>query len=259
MLLKDRAAIVHGSGAIGAAVARCFAAEGAQLFLTARTLTKAEPLAREIAASGAKAEAAQVDATNEAAVEAHAADVVAKAGRIDILFNAIGTEDIQGIELLDVPLDIFLRPIVKAGTSQLLTARAAARHMVPQRSGVILTITAGPPDPTPLVAGFAPACGVIENLWRGFAAELAPHGVRAICIRSAGSPDTADLQTTLRQHAEAQGMSYDDALRSIGSSTLLKRLPLTTEVANAAAFAASDRASAMTGTFLHVTCGSPGG
>ncbi len=108
----------------------------------------------------------------------------------------------------------------------------------------------------PYLGGFGPACETIQGLWRGLAAELGPWGVRLICLRSAGSPDTPDVQETFRRHAKAAGVTLEKFLADAGSGALLGRLPMKAEVANVAAMLASDRASAMTGTFVNVTCGS---
>jgi 3-oxoacyl-[acyl-carrier protein] reductase len=256
-LLLDKIAVIYGGGgAIGGAVARAFAREGAKVFLAGRTLAKLDAVAREISTSGGMAEAAQVDALDEQAVTEHADAVAGKAGRIDVLFNAIGMEDVQGTPLLDMSLEDFLHPITVAMRSQLLTARAVARRMVEKGSGVILTIVAGPPEAIPYLGGFGPACEAIQGLWRGLAAELGPRGVRLMGLRSAGSPDTPDVQETFKRHAKAAGMTLERFLADSGSGTLLRRLPTVAEVANVATIMASDRASAMTGTFVNVTCGS---
>jgi NAD(P)-dependent dehydrogenase (short-subunit alcohol dehydrogenase family) len=150
MLLEGKTAIVYGAaGAIGGAVARAFAREGASVFLAGRALAPVQAVAEEIAAGGA-AEAASVDALDEQAVNQHAAAVATKAGRIDISFNAISLGDVQGTRLLDIPLADFSRPITTGTRTHLLTARAAARHMIERRAGVILTLTASAvrlPDP----------------------------------------------------------------------------------------------------------------
>ena len=255
-LLNGKNAVIHGAGgAIGGAVARAFGREGANLFLAGRTLAKLHAVASEIAAVGGTVETARVDALDERAVREHADAVAAKAGRIDVLFDAIGMEDVQGTPLLEMRLQDFLHPIAVGTTSRFLTARAAARHMVEQGSGVILTIIAGPPEAIPHLGGFGPACEAIQGLWRGLAAELGPRGVRLVCLRSAGSPDTPDVQQTFARHAEAAGVTLEEYLADAGSGTLLRRLPTTAEVANVAAMMASDHASAMTG-FVNVTCGS---
>jgi 3-oxoacyl-[acyl-carrier protein] reductase len=254
MLLEGKNAVIYGAGgAIGSAVARAFAREGARLFLAGRTLTKVKAVADEIRGA---AEAAQVDAHDEPAVQHHLDAVAQRAGALDILFNAIAMEDIQGTELLDMRVEDVLHPVTVAMRTQFHTARAAARHMVPRGSGVIMTVTAGPPEPIPYIGGFGPACLAIEGLWRGLAAELGPRGVRVLCLRSAGSPDTPDVRQTFELHARATGMTFEECLAHFSSATLLKRLPRVAEVANVAAMMASDGASAMTGTFVHVTCGS---
>jgi len=257
MLLENKNAIIFGAGgAIGSAVARAFAREGASVFLAGRTLPKLNAVANEISAAGAVVEAAQVNALDEEAVEIYLDSVIERVGAIDILFNSIGMEDIQGMLLVDMRLEDFMHPIITAARTQFLTARAVGRRMIQKGSGVILTITAGPPEAIAHIGGFGPACGAIEGLWRGFAAELGPRGVRVICLRSAGSPDTPDVQQTFRVHAKVMGVPFEDFLAEVGSGALLKRLPMSAEVANVAAMMASDRASAMTGSFVSVTCGS---
>src|SRR5439155_10564959 len=101
-----------------------------------------ERVAEEIAAAGGRAEAAEVDALDERAVDAHADAVVAKAGALDVSFNTIGHGDVHGMPLLAMPYEDFARPITTAVRTLFLTARAAARHMATRRSGVILAITA---------------------------------------------------------------------------------------------------------------------
>jgi 3-oxoacyl-[acyl-carrier protein] reductase len=256
MLLENKTALIYGgAGGIGSAVARAFAREGAKLFLAGRTLAKLDAVAQEISANGGVVETAQVNALDERAVERHVDDRIRKAGVIDILFNAIAMEDLQGMLLVDIPVADFIHPIVTGATAQFVTARAVARHMMQRGSGVILTITAGPPEALSYLGGFGPACGAIEGLWRGLAAELGTKGIRVICLRSAGSPDTPDVQETFRMHAKAKGISYEDFVKEAGSTTLLRRLPTRNEVADVATLMASDRASAMTGTFVSVTCG----
>jgi 3-oxoacyl-[acyl-carrier protein] reductase len=255
MLLENKNAVIYGAGgAIGGAVARAFAGEGATVFLAGRTLANLEPVADEIAAAGGAAEAAEVDALDEQAVERHVADVVGKAGRIDVLFNAIGMEDIQGAPLIDMPLEDFAQPVVTAMKTQFLTARAVARQMIRQGSGVIMSVTVHP-TPVSNLGGFMPACAAIEGLWRSFARELGRHGIRLVILRSAGSPDAPGVQEVWKLHAEKAGVPFEEYTADSGSGTLLRRLPLLAEVANAATIMASDRASAMTGALANVTCG----
>jgi 3-oxoacyl-[acyl-carrier protein] reductase len=257
MLLEHKNAVIYGGGgAIGGAVARAFAREGAHLFLAGRTLAKVEAVAEEITAAGGMAETAQVDVLDEEAVDKHIGNVAERARRIDILFNAIGMQDVQGKPLHEMSLEDFARPITIATTTQFLTARAVARRMIRQGSGVIMSITAGPARRAlPNVGGFDTACAAIEGLWRTFAAELGSNGIRLVVIGSAGSPDTPDVQETLELHARATGKSLEEVLADSGSGTLLGRLPRVAEVADVATLMASDRAGAMTGVIANVTCG----
>src|SRR5215471_6810969 len=118
-LLKNKNAVIYGAGgAIGGAVARAFAREGARVFLVGRTRAKVDAVAKEISAVGGAAEAAQVDALDERAVEQHAAAMVNKAGSIDVSFNAIGLvpqQGIQGIALTHLPVDAFCLPMTTYG------------------------------------------------------------------------------------------------------------------------------------------------
>ena len=90
ILLENKNAIVHGGGgAIGGAVSRAFACEGAHLFLAGRTLAKVEAVAEEISAAGRTAEAARVDALDEQTVDEQSNAVAEEAGSIDVSFNAV--------------------------------------------------------------------------------------------------------------------------------------------------------------------------
>ena len=93
MLLENKTAVIFGAGAIGGAVARTFAQEGATVFIASRTLASADKVAAEVTAGGGTAEAASVDASDENAVEEYVGDVAARSGQIDILFNAISMLD----------------------------------------------------------------------------------------------------------------------------------------------------------------------
>jgi 3-oxoacyl-[acyl-carrier protein] reductase len=100
VLLENKNAIIYGGGgAIGGAVARAFAREGARVFLAGRTLAKVEAVAGEISAVGGTAEAARVDVLDEQAIEEHVDAVAEEAGSIDVSFNAISIRDVQLIPL----------------------------------------------------------------------------------------------------------------------------------------------------------------
>jgi NAD(P)-dependent dehydrogenase (short-subunit alcohol dehydrogenase family) len=232
MLLQDKVAVVYGAGgAVGGAVARAFGAEGARVFLSGRTLGPVEAVAQEIAAAGGSADAAQVDALDEAAVDRYADQVAEQAGGIDVSMNAIGIHAVQGTPLTELALDDFAYPITTWPSSQFLTARAAARHMVTKRQGVILTLTASPARlALPGAGGFGVACAAIEALTHTLAAELGPQGVRVVCLKPHRIGDSGATADPRSEEAEFR--------RSLEEMTLLKRLPTLAEVANTAVFLA---------------------
>jgi NAD(P)-dependent dehydrogenase (short-subunit alcohol dehydrogenase family) len=260
MLLEHKTAIIYGAGgAIGGAVARAFAREGAKVFLSGRTLSKVEQVAEEIRTAGGAAEAFLVDAMDEGAVESHVAAVVKATGRLDISFNAItavpqpGT---QGIPLAQLSADAFIAPINLYMRSHFLTARAAGRRMAEQGSGVLLMNT---PEPArigaALVGGMGPAWAGMEALNRNLSAEFGARGVRALCIRSTGIPETTTIDVVFGLHADTMGITKDQFQGFIESLTHRKRSSTLSEVAEIAAFLASDRCSGMTGTIANLTGG----
>jgi NAD(P)-dependent dehydrogenase (short-subunit alcohol dehydrogenase family) len=252
-------AVIYGAGgAVGGAVAKAFASEGARVFLTGRQLGSVEVIAKEIVAAGGSAEAAEVDAADETAVEEHLQAVVEKMGRVDISFNAVGISDprILGVSLVDLDLERFSRPITTWTTSYFLTARLAARRMITNGSGVILTITtlhsrAG----FPLAGAYGPAMAAKEALTRELSAELAPHGIRVVGLRPNAMPEAKATGEAFAARAEQLGMSPDQFLEALASRTHPRRLMTLEEMANTAAFLVSDKASGMTGTTVNLTMG----
>ena len=146
MLLENENAIIYGAaGWIGGTVARVFAREGARVFLAGRTRENLETVADDIIAAGGSAEVAVLDALDEQAVDEHARSVASQAGSIDVSFNLITRGDVQDIPLVEMTAEEFTRPITTGITTNFITARAAARHMIEQGSGVILALDSGPP------------------------------------------------------------------------------------------------------------------
>jgi 3-oxoacyl-[acyl-carrier protein] reductase len=257
MLLESRNAVVYGAGgALGSAVSQSFAREGAVVFLTGRRQAPLDAVAKKIRSAGGLAHTAVVDANSEQAVEKHANAVVDQAGSLDISINLIGVDHIQGRPLLDMSSADFTLGLEARVHTHFVTARAAARYMVRQRSGAILMVTATPDRVAiPEVGNFGVANAALEALTRTLATELSPKGVRVICLRSAGSPDAAGVQEAFGLHAANAGATLETFTSSREERILLRRLPRTAEVADVAAFLASDRASAMTATIANLTCG----
>jgi len=259
MMLKDKVAVIYGAGgAIGSAVAGAFASEGAHLFLTGRGLAPVEVLAKDIVSAGGSAEAAEVDALDEQAMDNHLQSVIDKAGRVDISFNAVGIPDttILGVPLVEMAVEQFSLPITTYTTSYFLTARLAARHMIPNKSGVIIRVTAlHSRTGIPLVGGYGPAMAAMEALTRDLSAELAPHGIRVVGLRPQAMPETGTIKEAFEPRATASGMTWEQWQQLLASRTHPKRLMTLEEMANVAVFMASDKASGMTGTTVNLTMG----
>ena len=257
MLLEERNAVIYGAGGtVGRAVALAFAREGARVFLAGRSRDALDAVAGEIAGNGGTAEAAEVDALDETAVEEHADAVARAAGGIDVSFNTIGHGDVHGAPLLEMPLEDFARPITVAIRSLFLTARAAARRMAPRGSGVIMAITASTAfQRLPEVGGTAVAFDAIESQSRTWAAELGPHGVRVLWLRTTGLPEALADVDLFPAYGTGAPMTKEELIEWQRGLTVLKRLTTLEELGRAAAFAASDLASAMTGCAVNVTCG----
>lgn len=259
MLLENKNAIVYGaSGAVGSAVAQAFAAEGARVFLAGRSSAALETVAGKIRAAGGRADVALVDVLDEDAVEAHADRVAGDAGSLDVSFTAVSLPQtgIQGARVVDLSPDGFARPVAFYARANFVTTRAAARRMAGQGSGVILTITASPSrTAVPLMGGMAPAWAAVEALSRGLAAELGPFGVRVVCLNAAGMADSAQIAEVYGLHADAYGISRDAFQARMADRTLRKQLPTTAEIADVAAFLASDRSKAVTGAIANLTGG----
>jgi NAD(P)-dependent dehydrogenase (short-subunit alcohol dehydrogenase family) len=257
MLLKDKVAVIYGAGgAIGGAVARAFASEGARLFLTGRNLAPVEVVANEIVAAGGSAEAAEVDAADEQAIDEHLQSVIDAAGRVHISFNAVGIPDtnIVGVPLVELDVKQFSLPIKAYATAYLLTARLAARRMVANKSGAIMTVTALPSRTgPPLNGGYGPAQAAKEALTGELSAELAPHGIRVVGLRPTGVPEADSLKEVFA--AKAPGVTWEQWQELVASKTHARRLMTLEEVASMAVFMASEKASGMTGTSVNLSMG----
>jgi NAD(P)-dependent dehydrogenase (short-subunit alcohol dehydrogenase family) len=261
LLLHNQNAVIYGGGgAIGGTVARVFAREGARVFLAGRTQASLDAVAADIAAAGGTVETAHVDAFDQRTVEQHADAVAAKADGIDVALNAVSVPHDQGTLLADLSLEEFMRPIDGFLRTLFITSKAVAPHMGRKRPGVILTLS----EPGSKLAvggllGHSVSSAGKEAFSRVLAAELAPRNIRVICIRPHAVTDapasgsyTKDL---FKPAAAAAGLSVQEWLAGLAQSAMLKRLPTLSEVAETAAFLASDRAGAMTGTVANLTGG----
>jgi 3-oxoacyl-[acyl-carrier protein] reductase len=247
MLLKDKNAVIYGGGgSIGGAVARAFAREGARVFLAGRTRSTLETVATEIRAAGGRADTAEVDALDAAAVEAHADAVVATAGRLDISFNVINHNDVQGTPMAEMDVEDYLAPIVTCVRTNFLTQKAAARRMLGAGGGVILNF-GGSGDPLPgySLGGLQTAFEALESMRKQLSSEYGKYGVRVVTLRTGGVPESIPADFAAR----------DQLTKSLEDLTMLGKAATLEDVGNVAAFVASDKARTMTAATVNVSAG----
>ncbi|MEE4543288.1 SDR family oxidoreductase [Streptomyces sp. V4-01] len=255
-MLDGKTAVVYGGGgSLGAAVGAEFAREGARVYLAGRTEGPLREAAAAITAAGGRADAAVLDALDEQAVEDHLARVVAETGRVDVSFNLTTRGDVQGVPLLAMTADDLLRAVDNGLRSAFLTARAAARRMAAQGSGVILHLNSGSAHGAmPGMGSTGPADAAVETFMRYLAAETGRQGVRVCGMWTAGVAGTLTREKLARV-AGANAPEPEAALAGIAAMSVLGRTPRVADVAATAAFLASDRAAGLTGTVLNVTAG----
>jgi NAD(P)-dependent dehydrogenase (short-subunit alcohol dehydrogenase family) len=259
-LLQDKNAIIFGAGgSIGAAVAKEFAVEGARVFLAGRTKASLEAAAKQITASGGEARTAIVDVLDDPGVNRYVDGIVSRVGGIDISLDASGPlarEYGNGKRAVDLPVEEFMVPLATMIQSRFITARAAARHMIKQHSGVIIFVTGSParghvPGATAIGAPF----GAIENLTENLAFEVSPFGVRVVCLRTQANTDSRSIQDTTEFLVGQLNITKDQAMAQIAQSNFLKVSATVQDTANAAVLIASNHARMLTGTVVNATAG----
>lgn len=259
-ILKGKHAVVFGAGgSIGAAVAKEFAAEGAEVFLSGRTKSNVEAVTKQIARDGGRAHSQVIDALDDAAVNEYIDGIVKQVGSIDIVFNAVGplaSEYGNGKNAVDLAIEEYMVPLTTVVKSHFITARAAARHMLKQHSGVIIFLTGSPArGHVEGATAIGTAFGAIESLTENLAVEVGPAGVRVVCLRTTANTDSRTIQQTMDVLAGKMNVTEDQIIAMMASLNFLKVPASTSDTAKAAAFLASDRARMMTGTVVNSTAG----
>ncbi|HEY4325507.1 MAG TPA: SDR family oxidoreductase [Mucilaginibacter sp.] len=259
--LKDKVAVVFAaSGQVAGAVARSFAQHGAKVYVTAINLKAAELLAKDIVANGGRAEAGKVDALNETEIDSFLQKVVEENGKLDMVFNGIGTyykDAGSGTPTTIATFEQFLNPLRRICGSQFLTSRVAARHMIQSGSeGTILLFTASMSrSKTPNMAGFASACAAIEGLTRVMATEFGQHGIKAICICSGALMETHKIQGMISDFSEQFGISREEMTKSYTKFNILKSGPTLKQLGETAAFLVSENGAAFNSHIVDFDCG----
>jgi 3-oxoacyl-[acyl-carrier protein] reductase len=248
MLLENKNAVIYGAGgAIGGAVARKFAHEGARVFLAGRTREKLDAVAEGIEAAGGSAEVAVLDALDEGTVDEHADAVVSQAGGIDVSFNLITHPSVHGTPLAEMAVEDYMVSVTTAVRTTFLTARAAARHMISQGSGAILFFGgSGDPIRDYFIGGTQVAFDAVESMRRQLAVELGPHGIRTVTLKTGGIPESIPEGVEGREEIVE---------KHLVGPTMLGRAATLEDVGNVAVFVASDHARTMTAATVNISCG----
>jgi len=258
MLGNKTAVIYGGGGAIGGAVARAFADAGARVYLAGRSKDRLEAVATDI---GDAARVAGGGGVHQRARARHAHAVAGDQGGIDIAVNTVSCLFENTTPFAELTVDEVMHPIDTFLRTNLITAKAVACHMMARGSGTILTFsTAASTIARTGNLGFGITCTAIETMTQRFATELGPSGVRAVCLRPTAIEDApANGSYTGEQFAPlaaAAGASVEQLLAQFAQNqTLLGRLPTLAQIADTAVFLATDRAAAITGAVIDLTCG----
>jgi 3-oxoacyl-[acyl-carrier protein] reductase len=211
--------------------------------------------AEQINARGGAAQTALIDVLDDAAVNRYFDSIVKQTGKIDIVVDATGPlpkEYGNGKIAVELPDEEFMVPLATIVKARFITARAAARHMIAQKSGVIIFVTGSParghvPGATAIGAAF----GAIETLTENLAFEISPFGVRVVCLRTLANIDSRSIQDTMDVLAGKFNITKDQAMAQIAMSNFLKVPTTVQDTANAAVLIASDRARMVTGTVVN--------
>jgi len=236
MLLKDKVALVTGSTHnIGLAIARALAREGAKVIVHSRHENDAQKIAAELSGDYFVADVA--DPQQIAALFDH---IRRNHSRLDILVNSVAHSIKGGV--LDTSLDDWSRVLAINLTGYFLCIQHAGKMMLAQGSGSIINISAGSGErSSPGGAAYSISKGAINSLTKQAAADLAPViRVNGIISGIVGTPLGQKEMGTRKPQ-------YD--------FIPLKRIGRAEEVAEAAVFLASDKASYITNTILPVDGG----
>lgn len=255
-ILQGKRALVFGAGgSVGSVVAKEFAAEGAEVYISGRSKASVDEVKRAIESAGGKADAAVVDTLDDDAVAKYVEQVAANAGGIDIEFNAVGPNPHDygnGKPAVDVTIDEYMVALSTILKSRIITAKNTARQMIKQGSGVIIGIT-GSTARGHIVGGtsIGIAFGAIETLMENLAFEVGPKGVRVVCLRMTANVDSNAIRNTAR----AMNVSDEQISTMLANLNFLKTPAKIADTAKAAVLVASDRFRLLTGTVVNSTAG----
>jgi sorbitol-6-phosphate 2-dehydrogenase len=232
------------------------AVEGCDVVLADISVEKAQAAAEQIAAdTGVRAFGVKADVSNEEDVAAMVNAVVERHGKLDIVVSNAGI--LKAADILEMRASDWRKVIDVNLTGYFLTAQAAARAMVPNKSGVIVQINSksGKKGSFRNSAYASSKFGGV-GLTQSIALDLAPYGIRVNSVCPGNLLDgTLWQQSLYDQYAKTQGLTPEEVRRKYESQVPLGRGCTYNDVCNVAIFLASDESSYMTGQAINVTGG----
>jgi NAD(P)-dependent dehydrogenase (short-subunit alcohol dehydrogenase family) len=258
--LKDKAAIITGGGkGIGKAIAKAFVREGAAVVLAATTVPKLEEAVKELEAMGGRAMAIPTDVSDEEQVMQMVGESIKAFGKIDILVNNSG---IGGpiCNVVDMKLAEWNQVLAIDLTGSMLCAREVLKHMIPRKTGNIINIAAeggrsgDGRSGYPRRASYCCAKMGIIGLTETLSQEVGPYGIRVNAI-SAAAVRGERFDWVIMGRAKSLGIPFEEVLQEHVKKYSLGRVAEESELANCAAFLASDESSAITGQTIVNHCG----
>ncbi|GAB3742387.1 SDR family oxidoreductase [Amycolatopsis oliviviridis] len=242
--MKKVVAITGGGTGIGAAVARRYADEGAQVVVLGRRL---EPLEKVAAETGAHVIAC--DASDREAAESAAAEIVGKFGRIDVVVANAGGHGLSSVtDTGDEEWELALRSNL---SSAFVFCRATLPTLVETGGQVVIVSSLAGLFAGPNVAGYTVAKHALIGLTRSIARDYGPKGVRANAV-CPGWVRTPMADGEMDQFAEAAGFDggHDEGYRRVTAEVPLRRPAEPEEIASIVRFLGSSESSYITGAVI---------